>query len=237
MKACLPLALLVVGAAALAGQSRARRLIDSAYAEPRAGRLGSAEALLRPVLDSSVRADPGERTSAYVLYGRAEFFKGSEPGAAQAPDHGTRFSPRSRGYCRDRSSAIPSTYGERECRDASSWLGWSTPAARPSQARSRSSRAHTPTSAVRRCTISRRRGFGPGESALAPCESALKCRWTSGFGRGEDPAGDRTQDLRIKSQEGSEPVHGIWRKVRDFSPDRGERGGLKLPDDEPKLVG
>src|SRR2546425_1018425 len=52
-----------------------------------------------------------------------------------------------------------------------------------------------------------------------------------------DPGGDRTRGLRIKSQEGSEPVHGIWRKVRDFSPDRGERGGLKLPDDEPKLVG
>ena len=84
MKACLPLALLVVGAAALPGQSRARRLIDSAYAATRAGRLDSAEALLRPVLDSSVRADPGERASAYVLYGMAEFFKGSEPGAAQA---------------------------------------------------------------------------------------------------------------------------------------------------------
>lgn len=84
MKACLPLALLVVAAAALAGQSRARRLIDSAYAATRAGRLDSAEALLRPVLDSSVRVDPGERASAFVLYGMAEFFEGSDSTAARA---------------------------------------------------------------------------------------------------------------------------------------------------------
>ncbi len=84
MKTLLSLAFLVVVAPALASQSRTSRLIDSAYAQARAGRLDSAEALLRPVLDSSVRVDQGERASAFVIYGIAEFFKGSDSTAAGA---------------------------------------------------------------------------------------------------------------------------------------------------------
>ena len=84
MKAPLPLALLVVVAPALAGQSRAGRQIDSAYAQARAGRLDSAEALLRPLLDSSTPSKPEEHASALVVYGVVEFFRGSDSAAARA---------------------------------------------------------------------------------------------------------------------------------------------------------
>ena len=80
----LPLVLLVVVVPALAGQSRASRLIDSAYAQARAGRLDSAQALLRSVLDASADVDPGNRAAAFVVYGMAEFFKGSDSTAAGA---------------------------------------------------------------------------------------------------------------------------------------------------------
>jgi len=84
MNACLPLALLVVVASALAGQHRASHQIDSAYAQVRAGRLDSAEALLRPLLDSSTTSKPEEHASALVVYGIVEFFRGSDSAAAQA---------------------------------------------------------------------------------------------------------------------------------------------------------
>jgi len=84
MRAPLPLSLLIVVAPLLAGQSRARRLIDSAYIAARAGHLDSAQALLLPVLDSSFRADTSERASAFVLYGMVEFFKGGDSTAARA---------------------------------------------------------------------------------------------------------------------------------------------------------
>ena len=84
MIAPVPLVLLVVVATALAGQSRASRLIDSAYAQARGGRLDSAEALLRPVLDASVPSERDERAVALVVYGVVEFFGGSDSAAARA---------------------------------------------------------------------------------------------------------------------------------------------------------
>jgi TonB family protein len=84
MKAPLPLALLVVVAPALASQSRASRVIDSAFAQVRAGRHDSAEALLRPLLDASIRSQPEEHASALVVYGVVEFFRGGDSAAARA---------------------------------------------------------------------------------------------------------------------------------------------------------
>src|ERR671924_2010427 len=52
-----------------------------------------------------------------------------------------------------------------------------------------------------------------------------------------DPAGTRTQDLRIKSQSSETLFDGRSRKDKDFSTTRPERGGLNPPDDEPKVVG
>jgi TonB family protein len=70
--------------ATFAAQSRATRLIDSAYAQARAGRLDSAGTLLRPLLDSSARVEPQERASAQVVYGIVEYFKGRDSGAVSA---------------------------------------------------------------------------------------------------------------------------------------------------------
>ncbi len=84
MKASLSLSLLIVVAPLLGGQSRASRQIDSAYAQARTGRLDSAQALLRPLLDSSVQIDPRERASAFVVYGITEFFMGRDSTAAGA---------------------------------------------------------------------------------------------------------------------------------------------------------
>jgi len=84
MKAPVPLALLVVVAPALAGQSRASRLIDSAYAQARVGRLDSAEVLLGPLLDASIPSKPEEHASALVVYGIVAFFRGSDSTAARA---------------------------------------------------------------------------------------------------------------------------------------------------------
>jgi len=84
MKAPLPFALLVVVAPALAAQSRASRLIDSAFAQAHAGRLDSAAALLGPVLDASIPSKPEEHASALVVYGVVEFFRGRDSAAARA---------------------------------------------------------------------------------------------------------------------------------------------------------
>src|SRR5438034_11718570 len=84
MKAPLPFALLVVVAPALAAQSRASRLIDSAFAQAHAGRLDSAAALLGPVLDASIPSKPEEHASALVVYGVVEFFWGRDSAAARA---------------------------------------------------------------------------------------------------------------------------------------------------------
>ena len=84
MKAPLPLALLVVVAPALAGQSRASRLIDSAFAQARAGRMDSAAALLGPLLDASIPSQPEEHASALVVSGIVEFFRGRDSAAARA---------------------------------------------------------------------------------------------------------------------------------------------------------
>jgi len=84
MKALLPLSLLIVVAPLLAGQSRASRQIDSAYAQATAGRLDSAAALLRPVLDSSIPSKRDERAVALVVYGVVEFFRGRDSAAASA---------------------------------------------------------------------------------------------------------------------------------------------------------
>ncbi len=63
-----------------------------------------------------------------------------------------------------------------------------------------------PTSAVKRPPISRRRDFGRGGSARVRSGCACRCPWISGFGVSMNLAGNRTQDLRIKSQEVSEPL-------------------------------
>jgi len=84
MKAPLSLPVLLVVAAALAAQSRASRLIDSAFAQARAGKLDSAAALLAPVLDASIPSKPEEHASALVVYGVVEFFRGHDSTAARA---------------------------------------------------------------------------------------------------------------------------------------------------------
>jgi TonB family protein len=84
MKAPLSLSFLVVIASVLDGQSRASRQIDSAYAQATAGRLDSAAALLRPVLDTSIPSKRDERAVALVVYGVVEFFRGRDSAAASA---------------------------------------------------------------------------------------------------------------------------------------------------------
>ncbi len=84
MKALLPLSLLIVVAPLLAGQSRASRQIDSAYAQAQSGRLDSAAALLRPVLDTVIPSKRDERAVALVVYGVVEFFRGRDSAAASA---------------------------------------------------------------------------------------------------------------------------------------------------------
>src|SRR3989442_7829645 len=84
MKAPLPFALLVVVAPALAAQSRASRLIDSAFAQAQAGRMDSAAALVGPVLDASIPSKPEEHASALVVYGVVEFCRGRDSAAARA---------------------------------------------------------------------------------------------------------------------------------------------------------
>ncbi len=84
MKVLLPLSLLIVATPLLEGQSRASRQIDSAFAQAQAGRLDSAAALLRPVLDSTIPSKRDERAVALVVYGVVEFFRGRDSAAANA---------------------------------------------------------------------------------------------------------------------------------------------------------
>jgi TonB family protein len=84
MKASLLLSLVAVVVPLLAGQSRASRQIDSAYAQAQAGRLDSAASLLRAVLDSSIPSKPNERAVALVVYGVVEFFQGRDSATASA---------------------------------------------------------------------------------------------------------------------------------------------------------
>src|SRR5436309_2235093 len=57
----------------LAGQSRASKLVDAAFASLGNHNLDSAETLLRPVLDSTVKATTSERAAALVLHGVIDF--------------------------------------------------------------------------------------------------------------------------------------------------------------------
>src|SRR5207245_7774850 len=83
-------------------------------------------------------------------------------------------------------------------------------------------------------------GLQPVRSPVATIRRTVSARCSSRRAtpnRRHDPGGDRTRGLRIKSQEVSEPFGGRWRKDKQFATGPEERGGLKLPDDEPKLVG
>lgn len=64
--------------AVLAGQSRASKRIDAAFVQLTARNLDSAEVLLRPVLDSVIRATGPERGAAFMLLGVIDFFRGRD---------------------------------------------------------------------------------------------------------------------------------------------------------------
>jgi len=63
---------------ALAGQSRATQLVDSARVQLAANNLDSAAALLDAALDTAAHATPAERKSALVWDGIVQFFRGHE---------------------------------------------------------------------------------------------------------------------------------------------------------------
>src|SRR6266571_1490125 len=182
MKAPLSLSLLLVVAPALAAQSRPSRLIDSAFAQARAGKLDSAGALLAPVLDASIPSKPEEHASALVvsgvdvqshraaadLVGAAPKLPGVPPAGARAGPGGGRRGDRHRGPGRagldqDRAEPAPGFQrpGEALCREGP----------------------------VRACAD--RRAPGPGVRGGTSRLQAAAVRY--------DPAGTRTQDLRIKS--------------------------------------
>src|SRR5213594_1265674 len=62
----------------LAGQSRASKLVDAAFASLGNHNLDSAETLLRPVLDSTVKATTTERAAALVLHGVIDFYRAQD---------------------------------------------------------------------------------------------------------------------------------------------------------------
>jgi len=66
----------------LAGQSRASKLVDAAFASLGNHNLDSAETLLRPVLDSTVKATTSERAAALVLHGVIDFYRAQDSAAA-----------------------------------------------------------------------------------------------------------------------------------------------------------
>src|SRR2546425_7720464 len=66
----------------LAGQSRASKLVDAAFASLGNHNLDSAETLLRPVLDSTVKATTTERAAALVLHGVIDFYRAQDSAAA-----------------------------------------------------------------------------------------------------------------------------------------------------------
>jgi len=228
-KAPLPLALLVVVAPALAGQSRASRLIDSAFAQARAGRMDSAAALLGPLLDASIPSQPEQHASALVVSGIVEFFRGRDSAAARAFHDALEIQIDLRGdwmfrtdptlgqlWQRERERAIcgtpelaaydflgsdtlagpPSTLSRTERPRILSGPRLSypeylrrahvqgrvvvaavmTPPATPSRARSKSFKARTGISAIRRNTMSRRRGLSLRGSALALSGRVWRCR-------------------------------------------------------------
>jgi len=76
------LAAVVPSASPLRGQSRAARLVNAAFAQLDERRLDSAEALLRPVLDSTMKATPTERGAALMLLGVVDFYRARDSAAA-----------------------------------------------------------------------------------------------------------------------------------------------------------
>ncbi len=76
------LAALVPSASPLGGQSHAARLVNAAFAQLDERRLDSAEALLRPVLDSTMNATPTERGAALMLRGVIDFYRAHDSAAA-----------------------------------------------------------------------------------------------------------------------------------------------------------
>ena len=77
------LAALVPSASPLRGQSRAARLVNGAFAQLNERRLDSAEALLRPVLDSTLNATLTERGAALMLLGVIDFYRARDSAAAR----------------------------------------------------------------------------------------------------------------------------------------------------------
>src|SRR5436309_14026701 len=67
----------------LAGQSRASKLVDAAFASLGNHNLDSAETLLRPVLDSTVKTTSSERAAALVLHGVIDFYRAQDSAAAR----------------------------------------------------------------------------------------------------------------------------------------------------------
>ena len=71
---------MLVGIAA--GQKSVNERLDHALADLKANRLDSAEALLRPVLDSATRATTEERAAAWFLAGVIAFYQSDDSGSA-----------------------------------------------------------------------------------------------------------------------------------------------------------
>ena len=79
-------AALSLAAAGAAAQGSASQRVDRAFAQLNARQPDSAEALLRPVADSVVRATPGERGAAWLLLGVIDFYDGRDGDSAAARD-------------------------------------------------------------------------------------------------------------------------------------------------------
>jgi len=67
----------------LASQTRVSKPAEAAFAQIRAGRLDSAEVLLRPVLDSAAKPSPADRGMALMLLGVIHFYRGRDSATEQ----------------------------------------------------------------------------------------------------------------------------------------------------------
>ena len=117
------LGLAVAPLTALLGQSRASKLVDSAFARLGNRSLDSAEALLRPVLDSTVKTTSRERAAALVLHGVIDFYRAQDSAAARDFRAALTLTPGLRGEWLARLDAALGTIWRRERTRA--WCGLS----------------------------------------------------------------------------------------------------------------
>jgi len=99
VKAPALVSLLLAAPVAATAQHSASQRVDRAFAQLNARHPDSAEALLRPVVDSTVRATPAERAAAWLLLGFVDFYDAANPDSAAAQDfrRALAFSPALRG--------------------------------------------------------------------------------------------------------------------------------------------